>query len=79
MAKILLVLLLSFHIAFIVTPRLYWLLAGRRCPHCAQGRVTFQGLLGNPWRRLQSWWRCEKCAMSLQESRFGLVELSQDA
>jgi hypothetical protein len=59
------------YVGGILAPRLYWLLAGKPCPHCQSGRVSFQGLVENPWRRLRSWWQCDQCHVRLHESRWG--------
>jgi hypothetical protein len=60
--------------AGVVGPRVFWVLAGRRCPQCVRGRLSFQGLVENPWRRLRSWWRCDQCCVELREAAWGRLE-----
>jgi hypothetical protein len=71
-------LLFIAYLAGVVVPRLYWVLAGRRCTHCEQGRLSFRGLAANPWLRLRSWWRCQECSVDLHEGRWGQLETAQN-
>jgi hypothetical protein len=64
-------LLLAAYVAGVVGPRVLSVVAGRRCPHCESGRLSFQGLAENPWRRLRSWWRCGQCCAEVWESGWG--------
>jgi hypothetical protein len=67
-------LLLAVYLAGVVVPRAFCVLAGRRCPHCAAGRLWFGGLADNPWRSLRSWWHCETCRATLCEASWGRLQ-----
>lgn len=66
------------YVAGVLGPRLFWVMAGRRCPHCESGRLWFAGLADNPWRRLRSWWRCESCHAEIRETAWGRWESQTD-
>lgn len=68
-------LLLAVYLAGVVGPRVFWVVAGRRCPRCDGGRLSFGGLVENPWRRLRSWWRCGQCCVELREAAWGRLEM----
>lgn len=67
-------LVVAGYLGGVLAPRMYWVMAGRRCPCCEGGRLTFQGLIENPWRRLRSWWRCGQCRAELREAGWGRLE-----
>ena len=62
------------YLVAVLGPRVYCLVAGRRCPQCESGRLRFGGLADNPWRRLRSWWRCESCRAEGREIGWGRLE-----
>ena len=67
-------LLVAAYAAGVVGPRVFWVVAGRRCPRCESGRLWFGGLAENPWRRLRSWWLCEDCHAKVREIGWGRLE-----
>jgi hypothetical protein len=67
-------LVLGVYVAGVLGPRVFWVVAGRRCPRCESGRLWFAGLADNPWRRLRSWWRCETCHAEIRETAWGRWE-----